>query len=252
VKISVVTVCLNAELYIGQTLTSVASQTCHDVEHIVIDGGSTDSTLQIIKEAAEQNSALRWVSSKDNGISDAMNKGLTLATGDLISFLHADDVYSDNKVLENVAGIFNSNPTTEWLTGGIYYVNADGQILKNYKVRQWSYKRLLRGNTIFHPSTFVRREVLAAEGGFNSGLRYTMDYDLWLRLGKRSDPCLLDRPLACFRLHDCSLSVNQVDEAFVEELKVRFCYLQGRPLLKMMHLLYFAIKFIPNRLSMRT
>jgi glycosyltransferase involved in cell wall biosynthesis len=250
-KLSVITICLNAQKFIAHQLNSVAGQSWQDVEHIVIDGGSVDNTLQIVQLAAENNPKLRWSSGPDSGISDAMNKGLALATGDVIAFLHADDFYLENDVLSSVAGTFDAQPHTEWLTGGVHYVNDTGHIVKSYPVRRWSYPRLLRGNILFHPATFVRRQSLESVGGFDIGLRYAMDYDLWLRLGKRSAPYLLKRSLACFRVHPESTSVKHVDAAFKEEFQVRCRYLQGKPLQKMLHLLYFGLKFLPNRMGVR-
>lgn len=250
-KISVVTVCLNAGSHIQQTLSSVASQTWRDVEHIIIDGGSTDCTLRIIQEAAEINRNLRWNSDTDHGISDAMNKGLAMATGDVVAFLHADDFYPDNSVLEKVVELFSAQPEVEWLTGGMCHVDGNGRVMKSLPVRRWSYRRLLRGNTLFHPATFVRRRIFQEIGGFDTRLNYVMDYDLWLRLGKKSAPYLLNQPLASFRVHPESLSFQMVDAAFLEEFKVRWRYLQGKPLQKVLHLFYFGIKFLPNRLSVK-
>jgi glycosyltransferase involved in cell wall biosynthesis len=250
-KISVVTICLNAEKYLAHQLESVAGQSWPDVEQIVIDGGSTDHTLAIVRSAAQNNPRIRWSSGPDSGIGDAMNKGLALATGEIIAFLHADDFYVDDEVLDRVAGVFAAQPDTEWVTGGVHYVDGTGRILKRYPARRWSYQRLLRGNILFHPATFVRRRVLESVGGFDPSLRYTMDYDLWLRLGKRCAPCSLPEPLACFRIHSQSASVKHVDAAFKEEFQVRCRYLQGNPLQKALHLLYYCLKFLPNRMSVR-
>lgn len=250
-KISVITICLNAEKYLAHQLKTVADQSWHDVEHIVVDGGSNDNTLQIIQSAAKITSQLLWASGPDSGISDAMNKGLAMATGEIIAFLHADDFYSDNKVLERVAEVFAVNPSTEWLTGGVNYVDHAGQILKSYRPRRWSYQRLLRGNILFHPATFVRNRAFEKVGVFDTSLHYVMDYDLWLRLGKSSAPFLLDLPLACFRIHPESTSVQHVDAAFKEELRVRCHYLRGKPLQKALHLIYYCLKFLPNRISVR-
>lgn len=250
-KISVITICLNAGAYIGKALSSVAEQSLHDVEHIVVDGGSTDGTLQIIGSAATQNSRLRFSSEPDNGISDAMNKGLALATGDVVAFLHADDFYPHKEVLQQVAERFIKHPSVDWLTGGIHHVDEQENIIRRFPVRRWSYRRLLRGNIIFHPATFVRRRILLDVGGFDSGLRYAMDYDLWLKLGRISVPHLLEHPLACFRIHSGSCSVSQVNAAFREEFAVRCRYLKDRPIQKILHSIYFALKFFPNRLSVR-
>lgn len=250
-RISVITICLNAEKYLAHQLKTVADQSWHDVEHIVVDGGSTDNTLAIIQAAAKSNSKLRWTSGPDSGISDAMNKGLALATGEIIAFLHADDFYLDSGVLERVTEIFAAHTGIEWLTGGVNYVDHAGQILKSFRPRRWSYQRLLRGNILFHPATFVRSQAFEKVGGFDTTLRYTMDYDLWLRLGKSSSPFSLDLPLTCFRIHPESTSVRHVDAAFHEELMVRCRYLRGRPLQKALHLIYYCLKFLPNRISVR-
>lgn len=246
-----ITVCLNAGAYIGKALSSVAEQSWHNVEHIVVDGGSTDSTLQIIGNEATQNPKLRFSSEPDNGISDAMNKGLALATGDVVAFLHADDFYSDKEVLKQVAERFIKHPTVDWLTGGIHHVDEQGNVIRSFSIRRWAYRRLLRGNIIFHPATFVRRGILLDAGGFDSGLRYAMDYDLWLKLGRISAPHLLEHPLTCFRIHSGSCSVSQVDAAFREEFAVRCRYLADRPIQTILHSIYFALKLFPNRLSVR-
>lgn len=251
-KISVITICLNAERFLADQLESVARQSWRELEHVVVDGGSGDGTLDITRAAAGRDPRLRWVSGPDGGISDAMNKGVDLATGDVVAFLHADDLYADPTVLERVAEVFAAHPEAEWVTGGIRYIDEAGRVLKSYSLRRWSYRRLLRGNIIFHPATFVRRRALDSAGGFDTALRYTMDYDLWLRLGRRSAPFVLDLPLACFRIHPGSTSVKHVDAAFREELHVRYRYLQGKPLQKVLHMLYFWLKFLPNRMSVRS
>ncbi|MBJ6751448.1 glycosyltransferase family 2 protein [Geomonas anaerohicana] len=249
-KISIVTVCLNAEQYLEQQLASVASQSWRDLEQIVVDGGSTDRTLEIVQRAAQDEPRLRWTSGPDGGIGDAMNKGLALATGDVVGFLHADDFFADPSVLHKVADAFD-DPATEWVTGGIRYVDSRGEVVAAYAPRRWSYRRLLRGNILFHPATFVRRDVLQAVGGFDPALRYTMDYDLWLRLGRRCAPRRLDLPVACFRVHPHSTSVRHIDAAFREEFQVRCRYLRGKPVQRVLHLVYFALKFLPNRWSVR-
>lgn len=251
-KISVITICLNAERFLAAQLDSVASQSWRELEHVVVDGGSSDATLDIVRAAAKRDPRLRWVSGPDRGIGDAMNKGLALATGDVVAFLHADDLYAERTVLERVAAAFAAHPEVEWVTGGTRYIDESGRVLKCYAPRRWSYRRLLRGNILFHPATFVRRRALNSAGGFDTSLRYTMDYDLWLRLGQRLAPFVLDLPLACFRIHSGSTSVQHVDAAFREELQVRLRYLQGKPLQKGLHMLYFWLKLLPNRISVRS
>jgi glycosyltransferase involved in cell wall biosynthesis len=232
-------------------LETVSAQTWQDIEHILVDGGSTDGTLSIIQAAAKRNPRLQWASAPDHGISDAMNKGLARATGDIVAFLHADDFYPECDVLKHVAEIFIMHPEIEWLTGGIQHVDSTDRLIRNLPVRRWSYSRLVRGNIIFHPATFVKRRVLEEVGGFDTKLRFAMDYDLWLRLSSRTAPYLSNRPLACFRIHSGSLSVSQVNNAFREEFAVRCRHLNGKPLQKILHCIYFWLKFLPNGLSVR-
>lgn len=250
-KITVVSICLNAELFIAPMLKSVTRQTWQDREHIIVDGGSTDATLEIIRAHAATDPGCIVLSGPDKGISDAMNKGITAATGDVITFLHADDFYPQDEILQQVAERFHSQPKLEWLTGGLTHVDNSGRMIRTYPVRRWSYRRLLRGNIIFHPATFIRRSVLLEVGGYDTSLRYTMDYDLWLRLGRRSSPFRLPMPLAAFRLHPGSCSVQALDAAFKEEFQVRCRYLQGKPLQQALHWVYFWMKYLPNRHSLR-
>lgn len=249
-KLTVVSICLNAERFIAQMLNSVARQTWQDREHIIVDGGSTDATLEIVHAHAAAHPDCIVLRGPDSGISDAMNKGIAVATGDAITFLHADDFYPRDDILQQVAVHFQRQPDLEWLTGGLSHFDSTNSVIRTFSVRRWSYRRLLRGNIIFHPATFIRREVLQQVGGYDIGLRYTMDYDLWLRLGRRSSPFMLPMPLAAFRLHPASCSVQALDAAFKEEFQVRCRYLQGKPLQRVLHWAYFWLKYLPNRLSL--
>jgi glycosyltransferase involved in cell wall biosynthesis len=251
VRISVITICLNAEAFIAKTLESVLAQEYEDIEHIVVDGGSTDATISIISAASESNPKLYWASGPDAGLSDAMNKGVERSTGDIIAFLHADDFYFDSKVLATVAARFEADTQAGWLTGGMCHVNGDGKMLKYFPPRRCTYQKLLRGNILFHPSTFVKRQSFINAGGFDQSLSYAMDYDLWLRLGKLSQPIVIEQPLANFRVHAGSLSVHNVNSAFLEEYKVRNRYLEGKALLKIIHSLFYLLKIIPSRMSVR-
>jgi len=106
-KISVITVAFNAEETIGDAIKSVAAQDCDDVEHIIIDGGSTDGTLRVVQNHKDK--IAKWISEKDLGLYDAMNKGVGLATGEIIGFLNADDIYANNKVLSRVGSVIRED-----------------------------------------------------------------------------------------------------------------------------------------------
>ena len=249
--ISIITITCNSEKYLAETIASVKSQDYPDFEHIIIDGGSTDGTLDIIREHAVNDSRIRWISEPDQGISDAMNKGVALATGEVIAHLHSDDCYQAPDVLSVVAGEFSRNPDALWLTGGACLVGAHGQLLKKILVRRYSFPKLVRSNFILHPATFIRRSAFTMAGGFSKSLKYAMDYDLWLRLAKLGDPLAIDRPLVCFRVHKSGLSSGESDKAFREEWLIRRTLLANRPLARLCHYLYFLVKRVRNRMTAR-
>jgi glycosyltransferase involved in cell wall biosynthesis len=241
-KFSIVTVTLNSSRYLDETIRSVLSQDYPDFEYIIIDGGSTDGTLDIIMGHAAMDSRVRWISEPDGGISDAMNKGIRLATGDVIAHIHSDDYYAGSDVFSCVAAAFGKNPKALWLTGGEYVVDKQGEILQEIKVRRYSYRKLVRCNFILHPATFVRSDGLRRAGLFDTGRRYAMDYDLWLRLGALGAPVAVDRPLACFRLHEGSVSTAQTERAFAEALEIRRELMKGKPVRFFFHYLYYMLK----------
>lgn len=245
-KISVITITLNAAEFLGGAIASVTAQDHPDVEHILVDGGSTDGTLDLIRGAASRDPRLRYLSGPDHGISDAMNRGLEAATGDVAAFLHADDFYADPAVLSRAVSVFCQHHSCMWLTGGIRQVGRNGSALRDLPVRRYSYRRLLRSNIIFHPSTFVRRDALLRAGGFSPALRYAMDYDLWLRLAKLADPITCNNIFACFRVHRGSLSCRCHGAAFREEWEVRRCALgRGNPSIPL-HFAWYLFKKMSN------
>ncbi len=247
-KFSIITISLNSRKYIVETISSVLSQDHQDLEYIFVDGGSTDGTLEIIKNYAEKDQRIRWISEPDRGIADAMNKGVALATGDIIAHLHSDDLYPTPGVLSTVAHEFSSRPDALWLTGGEQIVNDTGKILREIRVRNYSYRKLIRSNFILHAATFIRRTAFHEAGGFAVGRRYAMDYDLWLRLGALGAPICVDKSLACFRFHGESLSTAETEKAFAEELAIRKDFLCGQPVRFFFHYLYYMVKKRRNRM----
>lgn len=224
-KLSIITVCLNSRRFIGETIESVLSQDYGDVEHVIVDGGSTDGTLDLIRRYAADDERVVWVSENDRGISDAMNKGVAMASGEIVAHLNSDDYYAHPGVLSRVADRFHADAGCDWLTAGLTFVDERRLPLRDVRVRRYSFRRLLRGNIILHPATFIRRSVFRGVGGFDLSLRYCMDYDLFLRLGRKSSPCLLDQQLACFRVHPESRSVVHAVQAHAEEYQVRMNWL---------------------------
>lgn len=245
-RISVITVTLNAEKYMKKCLSSVNSQGDSLYEHIIVDGGSTDTTLDIIKKYAENDSRVRWISEPDGGIADAMNKGVRLATGDIIAHLNSDDYYPHPHVLSTVMESFLCYPDELWLTAGVTFVSEDGTFLRDIRVRRYSFRRLVRGNILFHPSTFIKRELFNSLVGFDSLLQFCMDYDLFLRLGSVRAPLVVDKQLSCFRITEGSCSVSHSGQAYAEELRVRMDFLHRKGCSTLFYRLDYQFKRVLN------
>ncbi len=179
-KISIITVCFNAESTLGDTLDSVSRQEHKDVEHLIVDGGSTDRTVELIRARGENVS--KWFSEPDRGIYDAMNKGITLATGDVIGTLNADDVYADDSVLSQVAAVF-SDPTVDACYADLVYVDQydPSRITRYWKSRPYEEGLFEKGWMPAHPTFFVRRSVYEKFGGFDLNFLRQADFELTMR-----------------------------------------------------------------------
>lgn len=180
-KITVITVSFNAAPTIACTLQSVAAQSHPRVEHIVVDGASTDGTLQIVRQYGKHIATL--VSEPDRGIYDAMNKGLRLARGDVIGFLNADDEYADAKVLERVAAVMDKYGL-DALFGDAEFVSPDrpDRPLRRYRSERFHPGRIAWGWMPAHPTLFLRRAVYERFGGFRADYRIAGDFELVARM----------------------------------------------------------------------
>jgi glycosyltransferase involved in cell wall biosynthesis len=179
-NVTIVTVCFNAAATIGDTLSSVARQSMAGVDHIVIDGGSSDGTLSIVDRFPHVS---RLVSERDRGIYDAMNKGLALASGDYIGFLNADDVFAaDDSLTRFFAG--DQCGLADIISGDVVMVDAatPDRIVRTYRGGRFSPWRLRIGDMPPHPATYVRTTVMRAVGGFRDDFRIAGDFDLLARL----------------------------------------------------------------------
>jgi len=179
-KISIITVSHNAASTIGDTLTSIADQSHESIEHIIIDGSSSDHTSEIVSRFPHVS---RYVSEKDKGIYHAMNKGIEMASGDVVGILNADDLYSHRNVLHNVAELFNDS-SVDAVYADLNFVDS----IDTHKVeRKWRSGRYKISDFYWgwmppHPTFFVRRNVYLEFGMFNMALNYSADYELMLRL----------------------------------------------------------------------
>jgi glycosyltransferase len=178
--ISIITACYNSSRTIEDTLRSVQEQTYRHVEHLVIDGASTDRTLELVNKYAH---VAQCVSARDRGIYDAMNKGIILAKGELVGILNSDDLFADDQVLEKVVAAFE-DPTIDAVYGDLQYVASEdlNKIVRYWRSGYFSARNFYWGWMPPHPSFFVRRSVYEKTGHFNLSLRSAADYEMMLRI----------------------------------------------------------------------
>lgn len=218
-KISIVIPSFNKASYIEATLRSIIDQDYPNLEVIIQDGQSTDGTVEVVKKYAKKYSKLfKWESKKDNGQVDAINKGFKKATGELLAYINADDVYKDGVLLE-VGQYFQKHPNISWITGYGDIIDKDGKVIarlvtsyKNFLLNLNNYSLLLIINFISQPSTFFSRKAYENFGPFTGTKNYVMEYDLWLRLGKIQMPLVIKKTLSSFRLTSGNISVTSVKE----------------------------------------
>lgn len=186
-KISIVTVCYNSERTIVDTLKSVKNQTYKNIEHIIIDGKSNDETMSIVKSFISQCNHISYkvVSEKDKGIYDAMNKGIALATGDIIGILNSDDLLFDNNVLNDIILLFEQKGCDS-LYADVEFVNQEATRI----IRKWESSNFIPGSFKKgwhppHPSFYVKKSVYDRYGGFNIDLKVSADFELMLRFLER-------------------------------------------------------------------
>jgi glycosyltransferase len=180
-KISIVTASFNSIDTISDSVDSVHSQTYKNYEHIAIDGGSTDGTIDFLKSKAHYFSHL--ISESDNGIYDALNKGFSIASGDIFCVMHSDDFFSSSEIFSKVAHIF-LNSSVDVVYGDLNYVSSNNskKVIRRWKAGYFSRQRLAWGWMPPHPSLFVRRSVFENLDGFNLQYKISSDYDFLIRL----------------------------------------------------------------------
>lgn len=180
-RITIVTVCFNSATTIEDTICSVANQTHSDIEHIVVDGASTDGTLDVIDR--HRNELANVISERDRGIYDAMNKGLGLATGDVIGFLNADDVYAGNGVLDTVSAIMEQEDL-DAVFGDAEFVSParPNRPVRRYRSESFNPARIAWGWMPAHPTLFLRRRVYERFGLFRTDYRIAGDFELVARM----------------------------------------------------------------------
>ena len=179
-KVSVVTPSFNQGQFIQRTLESVATQTGAEIEHVVFDGGSTDDTVDVLKRFGH---GVRWVSEKDKGQTDAVNKGIRATDGEIIGWLNSDDIYYPGAVARAVA-FFDGHPDVDVVYGMADHIDLSDHAFEAYPTEPWSVARLRDTCIICQPAAFFRRRVVAQHGLLDEKLHFCMDYEYWLRLAK--------------------------------------------------------------------
>ena len=179
-KISVITAVRDSALTVREAIESVQAQQHAEVEHLIIDGASTDGSLAVIEAVADEET--RVVSEADDGLYHALNKGLTLATGDVLGVMHSDDVYADDQVLSSVASAFE-DPAVDAVYGDLEYVARDdpGRVVRRWRAGEFDQVCLRRGWMPPHPTLFLRRSVIEEYGAYDTTYRISADYDAVLR-----------------------------------------------------------------------
>jgi glycosyltransferase len=220
-KISIITITYNSEKTLRDTIESVLSQSYTDIEYVVVDGKSKDSTCDIIRSYGDRIST--FVSEKDNGLYDALNKGISLATGDVVGFLHSDDIFASTETIKMIAEAFTKFKVDS-VYGDLVYVdqNDTDKIIRFWRSRKFSRARALTGWMPPHPTFYVKREVYVKYGGFNTTFRIAADYESILRFLVRFRVTTFYIPLILIRMRlggESNKSIKNVIRKSLEDIR---------------------------------
>jgi len=216
--VSIVTPSYNQVDFLEETITSVLSQDYPNLEYIIVDGGSTDGSLEIIRHYADK--LAWWVSEPDHGQADAINKGFSHASGEIFAWLNSDDTYLPGSVSQAVRYL-TDHPKVAMVYANANLVDEKGVILGQFPAQQTSLDRMLRGSVhIPQQTTFYRAETWKNVGGLDPSFYFAMDYDLWVRIAKVSPPTYVNHLWANFRLHSKGKSIISDDRCYPEMLRV--------------------------------
>jgi glycosyltransferase involved in cell wall biosynthesis len=216
-KFSIITPSFNQGRFIRDTIESVLAQNIDGIEHIVVDGASTDNTIEILKEYPH----LKWVSEKDSGPADAITKGIKMSSGHIVGWVNSDD-YLVNNVLKDVYEKFNVL-NSEILVGDMILIDLEGNIIyesKNHDIYNREYLVKVDSDIIKQPSTFFTRELFDKVGGFDPSLKLVWDYDLFVKMFSAAEPVMLHKFLSYQRIYDETLTRSSLRRQAVEIFRI--------------------------------
>lgn len=197
--VSIVTPSYNQERYLEETIRSVLEQDYPNLEYYVIDGGSTDGSLEIIKKY--QDHLAGWVSEPDRGQTEAINKGFSRSQGEIMAWLNSDDVYYPGAI-QSAVDYLLENPSVGMVYGDTDLIDGEGHVIGRFNAQQTDYQRLMRGGVyIPQPAAFWRRDLWDQVGPLDPSLFFAMDYDLWVKFAKTTTIKYIPQLWACFRIH---------------------------------------------------
>jgi glycosyltransferase involved in cell wall biosynthesis len=218
--ISIVTPSYNQAKYVEATIQSVLSQDYAHIEYIIVDGGSTDGTLDVIQKYEDKLSW--WVSEKDKGQTDALNKGFTRAKGDILAWINSDDTYQPGAVLAAVQYL-QHHPNVGMVYGDCNFINENGKIIGKFDAAQTSYGLLRRGYVhIPQQAMFFRAELWKQVGPLDPSFYFAMDYDLWTRIAARTEIKYVPQTWANFRLHTTGKTIMADERCWPEMIRVHY------------------------------
>ncbi|MDP3587807.1 MAG: glycosyltransferase family 2 protein [Sulfuricurvum sp.] len=246
-KISIITITYNSEKTLDDTIKSVLSQTYNDIEYIIVDGKSKDTTIDIVKSYGDKISKV--VTEKDNGIYDAMNKGLRLATGDVVGILNSDDVYFDEHVIEKVMHKFQKE-NVDSVYGDLYYVKPENV---NEVVRYWKSSEFIKGSFAKgwhppHPSFFVKREAYEKHGFFDLNMKVSADFELMLRFLEKFQISTVYLPKVIVRMRTGGESNSSIGNIIRGNRSILKAFEKNQ--IKINKLLYPFYRFVPKIIQM--
>jgi glycosyltransferase involved in cell wall biosynthesis len=218
--VSIVTPSYNQDRYIEQTIHSVLTQDYPQIEYMILDGGSTDGTLNVVKKYEDK--FAWWVSERDKGQTDALNKGFARAKGDILAWINSDDTYSPGAIRAAVDYLWE-HPDVGMVYGDCNYIDESGNVIGKFQASQTSYKLLRQGYTHIPQQTmFFRASLWKQVGPLDDSFYFAMDYDLWTRIAARTQIKYIPQTWANFRLHRSAKTLLADDYCWPEMMRVHY------------------------------